>query len=114
MTLARRPSLDEIAEWVRDFEAQRIPALGRPRVLPQDDADDEDAFVVIVHLEHVAAAVYLQLDDDLRWIATLTQRPTDFTGTSLDLIGLGAEVEAAGHLCAYLQRRTHAGSVQPR
>lgn len=113
MTAVQRPSHAEISEWVALSEAQGIPALGTVRVLPQYDADSEDVFIVLIYLRYAPAAVYLQLDDSARWIATLTERPSDLTGTPLDLIGLGAEVEAAGQLCAYLQRCTDLRSTTP-
>jgi len=108
MTAPQRPSQTTVAEWVARFVATGVPALGDPLVLPQDDEENADAFIVLVHLRHAPAAVYLQLDESLRWAATLTERPNDLTGTSLDLIALGAEVGAAGQLCAYLQQRTDA------
>ena len=106
MTGPQRPTQATIAEWAARFVARGVPALGEPLVLPQDDDETGDAFIVLIHLRHAPAAIYLQLDESGRWVATLTERPSDLTGTSLDLIALGAEVEAAGQLCAYLQERT--------
>ncbi|MDT0117564.1 hypothetical protein Q9R20_11255 [Microbacterium sp. PRF11] len=106
MTLPTRPTLADLSGWVEDFPRADVPQLGLARVLPTDGADETGEGIVVVHLQHAPAAVYLQLGADSVWVATLTARSNDLTGTSLDLIGLGAEVSAAGRLCAYLQQRT--------
>ncbi|WZH37083.1 MAG: hypothetical protein PIR02_00130 [Microbacterium enclense] len=106
MTARQRPNLADVARWVHDYDERIAPSSAR--VVAHGDPEQDGLGIVLVYLKHAPASVYLQLTADGRWSATLTERADELTGTSLDLIGLGEEVTAAGRLCAYLQERTDA------
>ncbi|MEV8239862.1 hypothetical protein AB0O90_06495 [Microbacterium testaceum] len=106
MTPRDRPTLADMTSWVHHYD-EHIAATPA-RVVAHGDPTQEGPGIVLVYLKYAPAAVYLQLNANGTWAATLTERTDELTGTSLDLIGLGEEVTAAGRLCAYLQERTDA------
>lgn len=91
-----------------DFRPTAPTLAGNVRVMPLDEAVDEEATIVVIPLRYAPASIFLELDAEARWNATLTERTDALTGSSLDLVALGTEVAAAGELCAHLQRRTDA------
>lgn len=108
MTSSRCPTVEEIEQWVDEFEKANGSFEGPVRVVPQEDSDQPGALVVLVHLVHAPATVYLTPGADQRWVGTLTERTRELTGTYGDLVELGREVTAAGHLCEHLQRSADA------
>lgn len=106
MTSSARPTPATLEQWLGAFRTSDGAFDGPAKVMPVDEAIDDDAVIVIVPLQHAPASIYLELDAHARWNATLTARDDALTGPSLDLVGLGTEVAAAGRLRAYLQDRT--------
>ncbi|KEP75416.1 hypothetical protein HR12_34315 [Microbacterium sp. SUBG005] len=78
---------------------------------PQDDPEHTDSGIVAVHLNHGPASIYLNVDCERTWTATLTERSGEFPLTGGHLIALGEELLTTGRLCEYLQRRTDAAAA---
>ncbi|MFF7681260.1 hypothetical protein ACFZA2_00765 [Microbacterium sp. NPDC007973] len=107
-----RPAFDEISQWVADYEQHDRVAHATVHVLPQDDAEHADSGIVAVHLNHGPASIYLNVDCERTWTATLTERSGEFPLTGGDLIALGEELFTTGKLCKYLQKRTDAATAE--
>lgn len=111
-----RPSFDEITRWVSDYEEHDRVAHATVHVLPQDDPEHTDSGIVAVHLNHGPASIYLNVDCNRTWTATLTERSGEFPLAGGHLIALSEELLTTGKLCEYLQERTDAaatGEVAP-
>ncbi len=106
MTCATRPTFDEIAEWVADYEKTDRVAHATVHVLPQEDPEHVDSGLVAIHLNHGPASIYLNVDCERVWTAALTERSGEFPLSGSHLIALGEELYTTGKLCEYLQSRT--------
>lgn len=105
-----RPPFADIAQWVDDYEKHDRVAHATVHVLPQDDPEHSDSGIVAVHLNHGPASIYLNVDCERTWTATLTERSGEFPLTGTHLIALGEELLTTGKLCEYLQKRTDAAT----
>jgi len=103
-----RPTSEQLSRWVDEFRAQGSVVADTVKIIPIDGNLADDTEIVVVPLRHAPASIYLELDAEARWNATLTERNDALSGSSLDLVALGTEVAAAGELCAFLQGRTDA------
>ncbi|WP_136587794.1 hypothetical protein [Microbacterium hydrothermale] len=106
-----RPTLDEITQWVADYEKTDRVAHATVHVLPQDDPEHTESGIVAVHLNHGPASIYLNVDCERSWTATLTERSGEFPLKGGHLIALGEELFTTGKLCEYLQQRTDAAEA---
>ena len=106
MTCASRPTFDEIAEWVAEYEKTDHVAHATVHVLPQEDPEHEESGLVAIHLNHGPASIYLNVDCQRTWTAALTERSGEFPLSGKHLIALGEELFTTGKLCEYLQSRT--------
>lgn len=107
MTCTTRPTFDQIAEWVADYEKDASVAHATVHVLSQEDPEHLDSGLVAIHLNHGPASIYLNVDCERQWTAALTERSGEFPLSGKHLIALGEELFTTGRLCEYLQTRTN-------
>ncbi|KAA9087060.1 hypothetical protein [Microbacterium radiodurans] len=91
--------------WVAEFFDQGPNERLSVKVAIQDGSDGSDTGLVILHLTHAPADIYMQPVgfDEPRWEATLTARENDLALSPYEMIGLASEVALAGSLCTFLQ-----------
>lgn len=100
--------LETLQQWVADFVAEGNTNGANVNAVAHHGEDDESTGLVVMHLRHADALVYMQprgFDNPL-WEMTLTARDSDATMPPSQMAALGAEVVVAANLCTYLQYRS--------
>lgn len=100
--------------WVDEFQELGYPSAGTLRVITQDGAAGADTGLIAVHLGDAETSIYIQPeshDSDL-WKVTLEARDEAVTVGPAALFRLAGELTSISALCAFLQAKSQALTLQ--
>lgn len=100
-------SKETLEAWLDEFRSGRDDG-NLIEVIVQDGRGGADTGLVVVPLSHASTQIVMEPTGigEARWVVRFAAREDDFTLTAADLLELSVELEFAGSLCDFLERKS--------